>query len=433
MATTCVYFLPYFMLDRTRPPLFKEIESIDFPWPEAHSLENGIPLYALNVGMHPIVEIELVFQSGSLYEVLPGAASFTTSMLLEGTKSKTAQQIAQLMDYYGATITTRSQADFCCVTLSTLSRHLTPMLVLFVEVLCEASFSSKAFKLQQAQKTQAIQIAEKKNKRVAYKHFYQTLFTEQHPYGKQLTIEDVAALRVQDLYVHYENSFFSGCMAFVSGQFTATELQSIKQSLRQLPTHQRAQKQFQLPSNAIHKKTAVSSGKRLQSAVVIGKKLLKKDETDFLPMLVVNELLGGYFGSRLMRNIREEKGYTYGIHSSMVALQEAGYFVVATEVAQAVTQPTIREIYKEIERLQQDLVQEEELKTVQNYLLGHFLTTINDPFGIMQKFQAAHLYGLDRSYYTALYHHIRNTTAVEIRDLAQKYLSLNTLVEVVVG
>ena len=187
-----------------------------------------------------------------------------------------------------------------------------------------------------------------------------------------------------------------------------------------------------VPSHHLPEKVHLVDQQHLQSAIVIGKRLLLKKEADFLPMMVVNTLLGGYFGARLVQNIREDKGYTYAIHSSMVSLLHAGYLAITTEVAEAVTEETIQEIYKEIAILQDEQVSEEALQNVKNYLLGHFLTMINDPFSIMEKFQGAYLHGLAQDYYTEFYHHVRNITPLEVRNLAQKYLSLDSFTEVVV-
>ncbi|CAH2559809.1 M16 family metallopeptidase [Cardinium endosymbiont of Oedothorax gibbosus] len=419
------------MPDRTIPPKFKAIETIDFPSPERHILSNGMPLYLLNMGSQPIIELELIFKSGSCYERHPGAAYFTAAMLLEGTVTKSTQDIAHIIDYYGATIGTRVQKDFCTISLSTLAKHLSPVLDLLVEILLTASFPEKSLRLLKNVKAQAIQMADKKNNQVAYKRFCTALFTAAHPYGRHLTVQDVAGIQRADLHHHYEQVLFAHGSAFVSGWVTPAALQRIKQSLEQLTPTKDLQVGLMPCSNPTEKVDLVD-GQHLQSAIVIGKKLLVKKEPDFLPMVVVNTLLGGYFGSRLMRNIREDKGYTYGIHSSMVALLQAGYLAITTEVAQEVTQATIQEIYKEIEILQHEQIPEEALQNVKNYLLGHFLTTINDPFAIMQKFQAAYLHGLDQSYYATFFHQVRHITPLEIRNLAQKYLSLDTFTEVVV-
>ncbi|WP_243018362.1 MULTISPECIES: M16 family metallopeptidase [Candidatus Cardinium] len=419
------------MLDRTIPPKFKEIEPIHFPWPARQVLGNKIPLYCLNMGSQPIIELDLIFKSGSAYELHPGAAYFTAAMLLEGTITKNTQAIAHIIDYYGATISTRVQKDFCTISLSTLTKHLSPVLDLLLEVLLTPSFPEKSLELLKNVKAQAIQVADKKNNRVAYKRFCTALFTEAHPYGKHLTIQDVFGIQRADLQQHYDQLFFTSCAAFVSGQVTPTALQLIEESLAGLPTAKNLLIDQILPST-LPEKIELVDGQHLQSAIVIGKKLLVKKEVDFLPMVVVNTLLGGYFGSRLMRNIREDKGYTYGIHSSMVALLQAGYLAITTEVAQEVTKETIKEVYKEIELLHHELVSDQTLANVKNYLLGHFLTTINDPFAIMQKFQTTYLHGLDQSYYTAFYHQVRNITAVEVRKLAQKYLSLDSFTQVIV-
>lgn len=419
------------MLDRTIPPKFKKIETIHFPWPESHILRNKVPLYVLNMGSQPIIELELVFKAGSCYEFHPGAAYFTASMLLEGTTTKSTQDIAHIIDYYGATISTQSQKDFCTISLSTLSKYLNPVLDLLVEILLTPSFPQKSFQLLKNVKAQAIQMADKKNNQVAYKRFCTALFTEAHPYGRHLTMQDIANIQLADLRHHYEEVFFSNCTAFVSGQVTPAALALIKQSLEHL-TPKKGVPAGQVPCGNLVEKVNLVQGQQLQAAIVIGKKLLVKKDADFLPMVVVNTLLGGYFGSRLMQNIREDKGYTYGIQSNIVALLQAGYLAITTEVAQEVTKETIQEIYKEIEILQHELISEEALQNVKNYLLGHFLTTINDPFSIMQKVQAAYLYGLDQSYYTTFYRQVRNITPLEVRNLAQKYLSLDSLTQVVV-
>ncbi|CCM10250.1 Putative uncharacterized protein [Cardinium endosymbiont cEper1 of Encarsia pergandiella] len=419
------------MLDRTIPPPFKDIDPICFPWPESHLLQNKIPLYVLNMGTQSIIELELIFKSGSCYALQPGAAYFTTAMLLEGTTTKSSQDIAHIIDYYGATIDTRVQKDFCILSLSTLAKHLNPLLDLLVEILLMPSFPEKSLQRLKHLKVQAIQIADKKNDQVAYKRFCTALFTATHPYGRPLTLQDVDQIQPADLHHHYKQLFFSDCTAFVSGQVTPSALASIKQSLAYLP-YQKSLQVASVPSHHLPEKVHLVDQQHLQSAIVIGKRLLLKKEADFLPMMVVNTLLGGYFGARLVQNIREDKGYTYAIHSSMVSLLHAGYLAITTEVAEAVTEETIQEIYKEIAILQDEQVSEEALQNVKNYLLGHFLTMINDPFSIMEKFQGAYLHGLAQDYYTEFYHHVRNITPLEVRNLAQKYLSLDSFTEVVV-
>ncbi|AWN82272.1 M16 family metallopeptidase [Candidatus Cardinium hertigii] len=421
------------MLDRSIPPKFQTIHAIDFPWPALHVLKNQLPLYLLNVGSQPIIEVELIFRGGNAYEAVPAAAYFTAAMLLEGTTNKSAQAIAQVISYYGATIDVRSETDFCSITLTTLSAHIVPMMELLLEVLLYPSFPQKSLTLFKRLKSQSIRIADKKPDRVAYKCFRAAIFPTPHSYGRFLTLQEVEAIQLEDLYNQYAKFFFAGCTIFVSGAVTPAALQCIKEQLAYLEPKEAVLSQYALQGCKVEKKVTGTTVQQLQAAIVIGKQLLVKKEADFLPMCIVNEILGGGFCSRLMQNLREDKGYTYGIYSRMVALQQAGYIAIMTEVAQSVAPKAIQEVYKEIERLQNELVSTTLLKKVKNYLLGRFLTTINDPFSIMQRFQSAYLHGLDQQYYSAFYHQVQQITPIEIRDLAQKYLSLDSLTEITVS
>ena len=419
------------MLDRSEQPSPKPIESVLFPWPEVRLLKNGVSLCALKLGSQPILELELVFRSGRYYEKHVGEAYFTTSMLLEGTSKKDNHAISYLFDYYGAVVTTQSNEDFCSITLSALSKHLEPTLKLLEELLLDSVFPSKSLERLKACKCQDIQILEKKNKSVAYQRFCQALFTDKHAYGRFLKLEDVHCLSRDDVVGYYRQQFLSNCTAFVAGCVDDHSLELVAKFLEKLPNRKALHAKDGVLDKYIAKKISIPSDKQVQSAIVIGKPLLRKQDPDFIPMTIVNTILGGYFGSRLMQNIREDKGYTYGIYSRLVTLQQVGYFMIATQVAYDFTEKTIQEIYKEIDILRQELVSEDELINVKNYLLGHFLTTINDPFSMMKRFQGAYLYGLDQEYYASFYSHVANIKPTHIMDLAKNYLDPHTLTEVV--
>ena len=150
-------------------------------------------------------------------------------------------------------------------------------------------------------------------------------------------------------------------------------------------------------------------------------------------MKVLTTILGGYFGSRLMSNIREDKGYTYGIGAGTSALKEAGFFYISTEVGADVCTAALTEIYKEIRLLQQELVSTEELRLVRNYLLGNLLKSFDGPFERMDRFKGTHLYGLELNFFHRYTEAIRNITPLEIQRLAQVWLQKDDLIELVVG
>lgn len=420
------------MLDRTIPPSAKMIEHLRFFWPKAHQLKEGLPLFVLNSGKQPIIKLELVCDAGSWYEPHNGVAYFTTKMLQEGTQHKSAQDIAHYIDQYGASIQVQVQPDICIFTLITLSKHLVPMLALLAELLLSPTFDEQRLAHLKNLTIQELKVDAKKNSRVARKKFKEILFDSTHPYGRQLTETAIADITPVHLQQYYKDQLLARCRLLVSGQVDEQDLKTIQDYLQPLPiqTPDAVPPPWltQAPSQ-VH----LAKEDSLQAAISMGRVLFAKDHPDYLPLLVVNELLGGYFGSRLMRNIREDKGYTYGIFSRVVPLKHTSYLLIAAEVIQTFSQATCQEIAQEIKTLQTVPVPEEELKTLQNYMLGTFLSEINDPFSIMEKFKAVYLHGLDQAYYEQLHDTIRHISAPQIRTLANEYLSTDSFSQVIVG
>jgi predicted Zn-dependent peptidase len=154
---------------------------------------------------------------------------------------------------------------------------------------------------------------------------------------------------------------------------------------------------------------------------------------DHHKLQVFNTILGGYFGSRLMTNIREDKGYTYGIGSGIISLQNSGYFFISTEVGADVTKDALAEIYKEIELLRTEEVSLEELDLVKNYMLGHFLKSCDGAFNMASLFESVDSFGLDYSFYDEYINTIKTITPKTIKELGVKYFKKSDLKEVVVG
>jgi predicted Zn-dependent peptidase len=171
----------------------------------------------------------------------------------------------------------------------------------------------------------------------------------------------------------------------------------------------------------------------IQTAIRIGKRLFTKTHPDYCSITVLNTLLGGYFGSRLMSNIREDKGYTYGISSGIVSMKEGGYFIISTEVGSEVCDPAIHEIYREIGKLRTELVPLEELNLVKNYMLGSFLRSIDGAFAQIERFIAVEEYGLGLDFYRQYVDTIRSIDVKRLRDLANQYLQEDSFVELTAG
>jgi len=379
-----------------------------------------------------MLRIALVLAAGSRYETQHGVAYFTAKMLLEGTQHRTAQAIAACIDQYGASIEVHVQPDTCTLTLVTLSKHLAPMLALLVELLLTPTFPAERLDHLKNLTRQKLKVDAEKNDRVARNKFKEALFGHAHPYGRSLTETAVAAITPAQVVQYYQEQLLAGGQLLVSGPVHAHTLDLMQQYFQAFPVQP-------LTPGAVPwappMPTCVRLAKpqSLQAAICIGKTLVPQDHPDYLPLRVVNTLLGGYFGSRLMRNLREDKGYTYGIFSKIVSLQHASYLLIATDVIQEYAQAACQEILREIEKLQTVPVSEAELHTLRQYMLGTFLAEMNDPFSLMEQFQAIHLHGLDVTYYTQLHHTIAHLAPDQIMALAQQHLALDRLSQVVVG
>jgi zinc protease len=171
----------------------------------------------------------------------------------------------------------------------------------------------------------------------------------------------------------------------------------------------------------------------VQTSIRIGRHLFKRKDPDFYKFIVCNEVLGGYFGSRLMKNIREDKGYTYGISSNLAPLKNAGYWAISTDVKKEFAQATLDEIAKEIKLLQTKLVSVDELQTVQNFMAGEFAASLNTPFEIADRVRLMVLENLEPDFYARYISGVRAITPEQIMEMANKYLNFDDLTQVLVG
>jgi predicted Zn-dependent peptidase len=171
----------------------------------------------------------------------------------------------------------------------------------------------------------------------------------------------------------------------------------------------------------------------VQSSVRIGCISIAKNHADFPELNILNTVFGGYFGSRLMRNIREDKGYTYGIHSYITHFEHASYFVIDTEVGNEVCKAAMDEIYHELETMRTVQVTGEELLTVKNYMLGSLLRATDGPFNRISAIRNSVLSGLDEMYFTRLVDAIKHITPERLKDLSNIYFANENMQEVICG
>jgi len=427
------------ILNRTIAPPFQTISKIAFPWPVPVETkrEQLPPIFELKALNMPAIQLKFVMRSGSYNEFKPGLAYLTTQLLAAGTKNRTAQFLADQLDYHGAKLSIKVRADNSTLSLMFLPKYFKQLLSLSMEMLFASTMPEEQIDLYKKIKIQAIKLEEAHNAQIAFKRFKAALFGEQHPYGYSLTEKNIQAVNRQDILSYYNDALLSAYTVCITGPTAKMHIEALENALAihypstSVPLH--AATELTLPSKQVAQKINLPKENSLQTAICIGKILFPKTHPDYFALYITTALLGGYFGSRLMCNIREEKGYTYGIHAQIVTLRNTSYLLISTEAIKTFARQTCEEIYKEIMILQEHEVKWKELNTLKNYLAGNFLTKIDTPFSIVKSFQEAYLQGLDQKFYFDFYDTLQKITPTEIKEMANKYLQIDTLTEIKVG
>ncbi|HEU4716266.1 MAG TPA: pitrilysin family protein [Bacteroidia bacterium] len=421
-------------IDRTTAPEFHTIGSIDIPRAERVKLSAGNDLWLLDAGTQDVLRLDFIFNAGSRFQQKTLVASGVNEMLDEGTAQRSAEEIAEELDYFGAFIESEPGKDTSSFTVFTMNRHLEPVMKIVSEILCGASFPENEFRVYIDNKKQKFIVDSDKVSVLARRKFGEIIFGEKNPYGAAVKLTDFDAIGRKDLDAFHKTFYAKeNCTIVASGKIP----QGLEALLEKYPAGNPGKKAaaddfapFSPSAERIH---TVEKAGAIQSAIRMGRPLFNKTHPDYHAMLVLNTVLGGYFGSRLMSNIREDKGYTYGIGSGIMSMYNAGYFVISTEVGAEVTNAALEEIYSEIARLQNDLIPEEELELVRNYMTGVFLRSTDGPFALGDRLKGLLGYGLGYDYYERYLETIRSVSANELRELAQKYLRKEDIFELVAG
>ena len=424
------------LIDRTQSPPFQAITEVRLPAMQSATLANGLPIHWIGIPNQPVMRIECIFNAGVWYENgLPGAAFFAMKMLAEGTTQRSSAEISEYIDRYGAFLELNSGPDRASLVVYCLTRHLPNVLPLLVELLTESTFPQKELDDLRNITLQNLRVNAEKNAYVAGVLFRQNLFGKEHPYGRSQQPELVEQLTRQAVVDYFDKAIRNRPFRILlAGQVGELEVGLIDKYIGALPMLD-AVVNGGISFSAAMPESVILSEKTesLQSSIRVGRRLFTRHHPDFFPMVITNEVLGGYFGSRLMKNIREEKGFTYGISSNMVSFRNDGYFLIGTDVKKEFTQQTLDEIRKEIHILQTQPVPAAELETVKNFMAGEFVGSLNTPFEIADRYKTILLDELPADFLTTYVTNIRAVSAESIQQMASTYLAEDLLSEVVVG
>ncbi len=422
------------MPDRTSPPNIYKVTKIDFPQPEFQTLPNGTPLWVLNAGNQDIIKLDLFFHAGRPYERKKLVARGTSKLLLEGTLKQSSKEIAEILDYHGASLNSPVDLDTSSLILYCLGKHFPKMLDLLSEILAEPSYKKEELELFKTNTIQKLKYNNSKADVRAYRQITESIFGPEHPYGYNSSVEMIHAVERKDLLDHFDRQYNgNNCTVMVSGRVTPKVLDLIHNKLSKVLRKGEKASPKLVGLNKKPIKILDRDPDAIQTSIRVGKKMFSRNHEDYEGMYVLNTILGGYFGSRLMMNIREDKGYTYNVFSSLDTMLFDGYFYVGTEVDNTYADKTLVEIYREMERLKIELVDDIELEMVKNYLMGNLLTLVDGPMNSSEVVKSFLINEIPFGSFNQLIFKIQTIKAEELRTLAVKYLNRESMWEVISG
>lgn len=425
------------MPDRKVIPVIKDAidYSISLKQPDIFTLNNGIVVYNINAGAEQVVQLEWVFKAGNWYENKNNVAAASNFLLKNGTSTHTAYEINEYVDFYGAYLNRSCYNETATITLHCLSRHLEHLLPMVREILMDAILPEQELHIYRQNMKQRLAVNLRKCDFVAGRKIDALLFGDKHPYGIYSELTDYDELQREELVEHYKKYYQNGhCTVFSAGILPADYAVLMNRYFGDLPlnAHPLQAIEHKVVEDPQKKWSIINDPDGVQAAIRIARPYPTRNHPDFPKVQVLNALFGGFFGSRLMTNIREDKGYTYGIYSFLVNHIHAGAWMISTEAGRDVAEATVKEVYHEMQQLREKTVGNEELMLVKNYLIGTLLGDLDGPFQIIGRWKNLILNGLDEKFFYHSVDTIKNISADELKLMANKYLIPEEFYELVV-
>lgn len=407
--------------------------------PQKHfKLSNGLAVRFVEYRRLPIVALHLVVDAGAVHDPKdkPGLASFTASMMTEGTKKRSATDISDDLGSIGAGLSAGAGMDAASLSGSGLSRHLDALLEIFADVLLAPTFPQTDFA--RVQDTRLVMLVQQRDQpgSVASKAFTD-VFWGQHPYGHWLigTEQSVTAMRREDL-ARYHATWWKPARAelVVVGDVTQEELRAkLEKALGRWKGAPPAVKPFPAPREPALRTVLIEKEKAPQAYLVLGMPGLKRSNPDYVPTQIALHALGGGSASRLFRNLREEKGLTYGVYAMGDARKLAGVTVVAGSVKADQTGVALQELLKEIEEMRSNPVTAEELETSRNALALSLPADFSTAAGIAGKLADEVIHGLPDDYWERYRDQVMAATPEAVQAAAKKALDPSRLTLIMVA
>ncbi len=393
---------------------------------------NGVELNIVKGGSAPLLKMEMIYNAGSKYQSQPLVASLAFDILKDGSENLNGKAFKEAVNglgvYYGMDIS----KDFGTLSFYVLERNLKPLLAIIKDVITKPNLPESEFNRLRSKQKNDFLIDCEKTGFLARQKFAEVLFNESQ-YAKVAHDDDFDKVDYQMSVEFIQSNIVEAPFKMlVSGNLSSDSEKELKSFIEDLSIKQKGEKKVvSSPKPLLGEHTIKKDSE--QCSVMLGKIMPDKTHQDIHKISITNTLFGGYFGSRLMQNIREDKGWTYGIHSSMLNYENATSLVISADVLKDKGEATVLEIKKEIETLQNELIPTKELEVLKNYLKGKLLKSFDGAFEQVDRFFSVDSFGLDWSFYDRYIQTLETIQPNDIQEMAKTYFKWEDFVIVKAG
>ena len=428
---------------RTTPPTI-QATSFALRRPEEHFLPGGTPLYMIEAPGTGALRLDVVFPAGKQHETHPLQSYYASQMLRYGCQGYTAAEFAERIDYYGAGLRSSVFMNRTCISLVTLKKHFASTVELMRRMLATPAYDEERLRIRcDADKAQ-LRVNLQKGSFVAMRTLRQSIYGNQHPCGTLVTPDDYDTLTSQHLRDYYDRYLSKGpCRLYLSGDVDDDTLAVLQSQLStvngQRSTVNGQQSIVNCELSIVNCELSIVNCQLLslpgavQDSIRIGCPMMDIGHPDYAPMRVLATVLGGYFGSRLMQNVREEKGYTYDIGAHFVTAIPQTLFCIYCEAQAGKAREVIDEVCKEMHRLQTELIPDDELRMVRNYMAGDLCRNYETAFDLIDAYLFEERLALPATHFDQVFDAVQTVSPQRLRQLAQQYLRPEMMHAVVVS
>lgn len=419
------------MMHRHTQPTVHPVQHIDFIKPHIFDVTEDVRLLWMKDVPNDTVRLDLFFDAG----IMRGDKSIPAivhSLLFSGTATKSSVEIHESIDALGGFLDTDLSFETAVVSIYCLRENLDRIALLVGDAINGLSFRESEVEDTLRSMGQKFRENQQKVRNVSQQQFRRLLFESHEDYSTLAQAEDFDEVNYAAMKRYFKDHYLNGLTRItLVGNVEQDSVDALIDLFGKWAVDR--QPEFGKSFETTQKRNHFPVDGAVQTAIRMGKMMFPKSHPDYIGFQFLNTILGDYFGSRLMSNIREDKGYTYGIGSVIMELHNDGYFVIVTEVGKEVTDATLTEIQFELKRLQEEPVPAEELDLVRNYMLGQLLKSADGPYAMLDMYNSVDMYGIDLGFYDRAIAEIRAMQPERLQELAKTHLNWEDFLIVTAG